>query len=50
VGVEVYELDHVCDAFAQIIVEMQRETDLAEVDRWEVRVLDAAGIVWLHSA
>jgi hypothetical protein len=45
VGVEVSGLDHVRDAFVQIIREMQRELDLPDLDQWEVRVVDGAEIV-----
>ena len=45
VGVEVSGLDHVRDAFMQIIREMQRELDLPDLDQWEVRVVDGAEIV-----
>jgi hypothetical protein len=45
VGVEVSQVDHVRDAFVQIIREMQRELDLPDLDQWEVRVVDGAEIV-----
>ena len=43
-GVEVSGLDCVLDAFVQAIREMQGDLYMSELDQWEVRVLDAAGV------
>jgi hypothetical protein len=45
VGVEVSGDDDLRDAFVQCIREMQHELSLSELDQWEVRVVDTAGII-----
>jgi hypothetical protein len=45
VGVEVSGDDDVRDALVQCIREMQHELGLSDLDRWEVRVVDTAGII-----
>ena len=45
VGVEVSGDEDVRDAFIQCIREMQHELGLSDLDRWEVRVVDTAGII-----
>jgi hypothetical protein len=45
VGVEVSVDADVRDAFVQCFREMQHELGLSELDRWEVRVVDTAGII-----
>jgi Domain of unknown function (DUF6894) len=45
VGVEVSGDDEVRDAFVQCIRELQHELSLSELPRWEVRVVDTAGII-----
>ena len=45
VGVEVSGDEDVRDAFIQCIREMQHELGLSDLDRWEVRVVDATGII-----